>query len=196
MNSNLAYQDDVRRKQRKQLINGKVVMMSPASTGHVSVAGRIFYNFYKHLEGKKCSPFIDGLSVHLTDKDHFVPDMMVVCDPNKIRPTYIDGAPDLVVEVLSPSTAKNDKGYKKDVYEKCGVPEYWIVDPRNKSIEVYILEGEQYVVDGVYIFYPPEEVEEMTDDDKAGVISEFKCQRFDGPIIRLEEIFRDLPRFA
>ena len=192
MNGNLAYQDDVRRKQRKQLINGKVVMMAPAAGCHVNISGRIFYNFYKHLEGKKCHPFIDGYLVHLTEKDRFVPDMTVVCDPNKIKPTYIDGAPDLVVEVLSPSTAKYDRGYKKDIYESCGVPEYWIVDPVNRSIEIYTLAEGRYVVDGFYTLCDPEELAEMTDNDKARVISEFKCQRFDGPVIRLEEIFRDL----
>ena len=192
MNGNLAYQDDAWIKRREELINGKVVMMSPPSTGHVSISGNIYYSFKKHLKGSKCRPFVDGVSVHLTGKDRFVPDMTIVCDPGKIKRTHIDGAPDLVVEILSPSTAKYDRGYKKDVYESCGVPEYWIVDPVNRSIEIYTLAEGRYVVDGFYTLCDPEELAEMTDNDKARVISEFKCQRFDGPVIRLEEIFRDL----
>ena len=70
----------------------------------------------------------------------FVPDFMVVCDREKIKADGVHSAPDLVLEVLSPSTAKNDKGYKKSVYESSGVPEYWIVSPKEKSIEVYLLQ--------------------------------------------------------
>ena len=176
MGGNLAYQED----RREELIGGKVVMMSPASAGHTYVAG------------KKCVPFGDGLLVHLTDEDKFVPDMMVVCDRDKIKRTYIDGAPDLVVEVLSPGTAKNDKGYKKRVYESSGVPEYWLVNPADKSIEVYLLENGRYTVDNVYTLYPAEELEEMTDEERAAIVTEFRCHLYDDLIIRLDDIFGDL----
>ena len=76
------------------------------------------------MKGRACIPFGDGVLVHLTDEDKFVPDVMVVCDRNKIKPDGVYGAPDLVVEVLSPSTVKNDKGYKKSIYESSGIPEY------------------------------------------------------------------------
>lgn len=109
MSGNLAYQEGW----REELIGGKLVMMAPASAGHTYVADGILNVFRNHLKGRTCIPFGDGLLVHLTDEDKFVPDVMVVCDRSKIKRTYIDGAPDLVVEVLSPSTAKNDRGYKK-----------------------------------------------------------------------------------
>lgn len=188
MSGNLAYQEE----HREELIGGKVVMMSPASAGHTYVADNILMIFKQYLKGKKCIPFGDGLLVHLTDKDKFVPDMMVVCDRDKIKRTYIDGAPDLVVEVLSPGTAKNDKGYKKRVYESSGVPEYWLVNPADKSIEVYLLENGRYTVDNVYTLYPIEELEEMTDEEKAAVVTEFKCHLYDDLIIRLDDIFGDL----
>lgn len=127
----------------------------------------------------------------MTDKDRFVPDMMVVCDRDKIRRNGVYGAPDLVVEVLSPSTAKNDKGYKKTVYESSGVPEYWIVDPVGRSIEVYLLQDSRYVLDNIYTLYPAEELEEMMDDEKAVVMTEFKCHLCDDLVIRLEDIFND-----
>ena len=188
MGGNLAYQEE----RREELIGGKVVMMAPASAGHVYTAGSIYNIFKNYLKGKNCIPFSDGLLVRLTDEDKFVPDMMVVCDRDKIKRTYIDGAPDLVVEVLSPGTAKNDKGYKKSVYESSGVPEYWLVNPADKSIEVYLLEDGRYALDNVYTLYPAEELEEMTDEERAAVVTEFKCHLYDDLIIRLDDIFDDL----
>ena len=188
MSDNLAYQEE----HREELIGGKVVMMSPASAGHTYVADNILMIFKQYLKGKKCVPFGDGLLVHLTDEDKFVPDMMVVCDRDKIKRTYIGGAPDLVVEVLSPGTAKNDKGYKKRVYESSGVPEYWLVNPADKSIEVYLLDGGRYTVDNVYTLYPAEELEEMTSKERAAIVTEFKCHLYDDLIIRLDDIFGDL----
>ena len=132
MSDNLAYQEE----RREELIGGNVVMMSPASAEHVYTAGSIYNIFKNYLKGKNCIPFSDGLLVHLTDENKFVPDMMVVCDRSKIKSDGVHGAPDLVVEVLSPSTAKDDRTRKKEVYEACGVPEYWLVSPTDKSIEV------------------------------------------------------------
>lgn len=83
-------------------------------------------------------------------KDWVQPDLIVVCDENKITDKNIIGAPDLVVEVLSPSTAKNDRLIKFNSYEKAGVKEYWIVDPYNQTIEVYLLENGAFTRSGVY----------------------------------------------
>lgn len=84
--------------------------------------------------------------IETTDiKDWVRPDLIVVCDENKIGNKNITGAPDLVVEVLSPSTAKNDRLIKFNSYEKAGVKEYWIVDPYNQTIEVYLLEKEVFI---------------------------------------------------
>lgn len=188
MSGNLAYQEEW----REELINGEIVAMSPATTNHNRIAFKIAVLFENHLKGKKCVPFGDGEFVFLGEKDHFVPDMMVVCDRDKIKRNGVYGAPDLVVEVLSHSTAKNDKGYKKSVYERSSVPEYWIVDPSSRSIEVYLLENGRYVLDNLYTFYPAEELEEMTDKEKSTVVTEFKCHLYDDLIICLDDIFDDL----
>ena len=158
---------------------------------HVSTAGRIYNLFFNHLRGKKCEAIPDGFDLHLTEDDVFIPDMMVVCDRNKIKKNGVYGAPDLVVEVLSPSTAKNDRGYKKNVYETSGVPEYWIVDPLHRSIEVYLLQDGHYVLDNIYTLYPSEELEEMTDEEKANIVTAFKCHLYDDLTIQLEDIFSD-----
>lgn len=188
MSDNLACQDEL----REELLDGELVMMAPASSGHTYVDDNILSIFKNYLKGKICIPFGDGLLVHLTEKDAFVPDVMVVCDRGKIRRNGVYGAPDLVAEVLSPSTAKRDRGYKKSVYERCGVAEYWIVDPSGKSIEVYLLRDGRYELDGLYTLYPAEELEEMTDEEKAAVVTQFKCHLFDDLTIRLEDVFGDL----
>ena len=192
MNSNLAYQDDAWEKRREEIINGEVVMMSPASSDHNRIAGNIYRIFANYLNGKKCEPFSDGEAVYLTDEDLFIPDFMVVCDPEKVQWDGIHGAPDLVVEVLSHSTAKNDRTQKKDAYECSGVPEYWIVDLSNRSVEVYLLEDGRYKLDNIYILYSAEELEDMTDEEKTALETEFKCHLYDDLIIRLDDIFYDL----
>lgn len=95
MNSNLAYQDEL----REELIGGKFVAMSPSPTfNHNRVASRIFRIFSNYLEGKQCLAIADGMDLFLTEEDRFIPDMMVVCDRDKIQWNGVHGAPDLVVE--------------------------------------------------------------------------------------------------
>ena len=180
MSDNLAYQEE----RREELIGGKVVMMSPASAEHVYTAGSIYNIFKNYLKGKNCIPFSDGLLVHLTDENKFVPDMMVVCDRSKIKSDGVHGAPDLVVEVLSPSTAKDDRTRKKEIYEACGVPEYWLVSPTDKSIEVYLLESGKYILHDVYTVRPDWVLKQMTDEERAAIVTEFKCHLYDDLIIR------------
>lgn len=189
MSDNLAYQDE----HREELINGNIIAMSPSPTwNHMAVAGNIYGIFRNYLKGKKCTPIQDGFDLHLTEKDVFIPDMMVVCDRDKIKRNGVYGAPDLVVEILSASTAKNDRGYKKGVYEVCGVPEYWIVDPSQKSVEVYLLQDGRYILDNIYTLYSAKELEEMTDKEKSTVATEFKCHLYDDLMIHLDDVFSDL----
>ena len=146
MDTNLAYQEEP----REELLHGKIYMMSSPTVNHNRVAFHIATAFQTHLKGKTCEAFTDGTDVYLTDDDRVIPDAMIICNKDIIRNDGIHGAPDLVVEVLSPSTAKNDKGYKKDLYEKSGVKEYWIVDTKLCSIEAYLLTDGKYRLDGVY----------------------------------------------
>lgn len=186
MNGNLAYQEEP----REELLNGKVFMMAGASVNHNQVSGNIYHIFRNYLKGKNCRPFGDGVDVYLTDDDRFIPDAMIVCNKNIIKPDGIHGAPDLIVEVLSPSTAKNDRGYKKDLYEQSGVKEYWIVDPISCSIEAYLLSNGKYTLDEVYALYPAGSG--VTDKEREGTKKEIPVSLYSDFRISLEEIFYNL----
>ena len=134
---------------------------------------------------------IGGVTVFLSDTEHYVPDFMVVCDPDKIKRDGVHGAPDLVVEVLSKSTAKRDRWYKKRGYESAGVPEFWLVDPVHRSIEVYLLQEGRYVLDDVYTLFTQDDLDDMKPEERAAVVTEFKCHLFDDFVISLDEVFRE-----
>ena len=185
MNTNLAYKDEF----QEELINGEVVAMSPAASDHNRIARNIMLIIGPYLKGKRCEPFGDGEAVYLTENDHFTPDFMVVCDPDKIKRDGIHGAPDLVVEILSSSTAHNDRGRKMDVYAKCGVREYWIVSPGEKSVEQYIQDHGRLVLQTVYAVHPDFMLARMSDEERAAVVTEFKCSLFDDLTIRLSDVF-------
>ncbi|MCI8552207.1 MAG: Uma2 family endonuclease [Lawsonibacter sp.] len=189
MNSNLAYQDEL----RGELINGEVVAMSSSPTfNHNRVASRIYRAFENYLEGKRCTAIADGTDLYLTQEDRLIPDMMVVCDRDKIRRDGVHGAPDLVVEVLSPSTARNDRMHKKAVYEASGVREYWLVDPENRTMEQHFLRDGRLELNTVYTSYPESELERMTEKERAEVETHFKCSLYDDFAIALDDIFSGL----
>lgn len=168
---------------REELIDGEIVMMSPSpSANHNYVSGNIFNLFYNYLEGRPCDVFTDPMDVYLSEKDRFIPDIFVVCDPDKITQKGCFGAPDLVVEILSYSTTKYDRGKKKDAYTKAGVREYWIVDTEKRSVEVYLLkDGVQNLETFVYFRHDDE-----TADD---VPAEFRCGIFPDLIVPLKKVF-------
>lgn len=190
MANNLAYQEDFEQKRRREIIDGQLVMTSPRpSVNHNRVVGNISWIFQNYLRGRKCEPFSDGVDLFLDEKNQFVPDFMVVCDPEKIHPDGVHGAPDLVVEVLSPSTAKSDKTIKKEVYAKCGVKEYWLADPSGKSLEVYRAKGTEFVLHDLYALHEDWELAQMTEEELAALPKSFQCSLFHDLDILIEDIF-------
>lgn len=135
---------------RYELYDGiSVVMESPSDT-HQTISGEIFRQLANFLVGKKCKAFSAPFDVRLFEKpgdtpkdvDTVVqPDLMVVCDQSKLDRHGIHGAPDLVVEIISPSTQRYDRLVKLDLYQRAGVKEYWIVDPPYRSVQVLTLTG-------------------------------------------------------
>lgn len=193
---NLAYVDDFVLKRKREVIDGVVYMMSPRPRyEHVTVSGNIFFIFRQYLKGKTCRAFPDGLDLFLDEKNQFVPDVMIVCDKNKIKHNGVHGAPDLVVEVLSKTTAQNDKTKKKDAYERAGVKEYWLVDTWSKAVEVYLNDNGHFVLNHIYYYLTDEEIAEnnaLPDDDMnkiKKVDKEIKVSIFQDLVVKLEDVF-------
>ena len=190
MNGNLAYELEP----WEELIDGKIVLMSPRPTTiHNQTAFNIASIFKIFLRGKPCRVFPDGTDLYLTDRDRFIPDVMVICDRDKVRDDGVHGAPDLVAEVLSPSSIKRDRVYKKSVYEKCGVREYWIVNPVAKSVEVYLLENGAYRLDDAYCLAPDYWLNKLSDEERAGWRTEIVPSIFSGLAVPLEDVFENVP---
>lgn len=189
MNGNLAYQDE----RREELIGGTIVAMSPRpSFNHNQVSSNIYNLFANHLKRKTCTPIADGTDLFLDKDNQFIPDFMIVCDRSKIRHDGVHGAPDLVVEVLSPSTTKNDRSVKMDAYARCGVGEYWLVNPADRSIEVYRINGTEFVLHEVYALRPDWELERMSEDERAELVTQFQCGLYDDLDISLDDVFSGL----
>lgn len=159
MNGNFAYQEEP----REELLNGKTYMMSSPSVNHHRTASNIYYIFLSYLKGKNCSAFGDGVDVYLTENDRVIPDVMIVCDRNIILQDGIHGAPDLIVEALSPSTAKNDKD---------------------------LLCDGKYQIDGYYGIFP--DALGFTEKERAESRKEIRPSLYPDLCIPLEEIFHDL----
>ena len=171
-----------------ELIAGKEIMKVPAGIGHNTVQMNLARPILNFLHGKRCKVFTEAM-VRLSDTDHFIPDLMIVCDQSKIKESFIDGAPDFVVEILSPSTKKYDITIKKEAYEKAGVKEYWIIEPKGRSIEVYILRDGKYVLDNVYSVFNEYEYEWLTEEQKGEQKMSIKLSLYDGLEIPLQDIF-------
>ena len=176
--------------QKSELINGVVYNIAPPSIKHERVQRRLTRIIGNFLLKKRCEVFSES-QVKFDKETKFRPDVFIVCNPDKIKDTYIDGAPDFVVEVLSPSTGKRDLTVKKDTYEKFGVKEYWIIDPKGESITVYILRNGKYELDEIYHNISDSEWEELDDEDKAEYRLSLKISLYDDLEIAVKDIFED-----
>lgn len=140
-----------------EVIDGQVYNMTPSpNVKHQSIATELLTEFNIYLRIKSCRVLAE-IDVCLcgdediTKANEWVkPDIMIVCDKDKIRKNRIAGSPDLIVEILSKSTAKIDKMIKFNRYQRAGVKEYWIVDPIYETIDAYVLDGDFYKHNGTY----------------------------------------------
>ena len=126
--------------ERMEIIDGTVYDMSPSpSVKHQKIVIAFAALVYGHFKGKACTPFVAPMDVVLDDINVVEPDVFIVCDKNKITDANIKGAPDLIIEVLSPSTGVKDRREKKHLYQQHGVREYIIVNPLEESAERFLL---------------------------------------------------------
>lgn len=147
---------DLSKDERLELIDGVIYDMSSPTSIHQVLTGKIFNKIENYISEKKgkCIPIISPMDVQLDcdDKTIVQPDVMIVCDRDQIKKGVVYGAPDFVVEVLSPSTLERDKGIKLTKYMRAGVREYWVVDPKKKKIVVYVADDEEYYNIFLYTF--------------------------------------------
>ncbi len=165
--------------ERWEIIDGVAYNMSPApKVKHQKISGNLYFELKKALRDKKsqCDLFSAPTDVVLDETSIVQPDIFVVCDESKITEDNIKGAPDLIIEIVSPSTAYKDTKIKKDLYERFGVKEYIIVFPDLFLVERYVL------MDGVY------GVPERFNWDEA-----LKLETFDTEINLWEVFERKLP---
>jgi Uma2 family endonuclease len=145
----LTWPEDV----RYELIDGAAYLMAPAPTvSHQDIAGEVFFQLKQALHGPPCRVLIAPVDVRLPKADEaderidtvVQPDVLVVCDPAKLSERGVRGAPDWVLEVLSPATAGHDQVLKRRIYEQAGVREYWLVHPTDRVLTVYRLANGAY----------------------------------------------------
>jgi len=136
---------------RFELFNGEAIEMSSPSREHQKISMALSGLFWAFLRGKKCevyaAPFDVRINYNTTDNTVLQPDLLVVCDLEKIENgKSCLGAPDLAIEILSESTYRRDKLKKFNIYLEAGVREYWIVDPLERIVYVHTLEDKKYFV--------------------------------------------------
>ena len=176
-----------------ETIEGEKFMSPSPSVNHSLVTSRlasvIGTPLYVSLRGYAL-PEID---VHFPDGNLFKPDLIVVSFENRKimmnRRNIIQGVPDMTVEILSRSTMKRDTTIKKDIYERNGVKEYWIIDPYRKSVEVFILKDGKYNEGAEYVYFDNEEWEELTEDEKINFPQEITVSIFEDLNVKLADVF-------
>lgn len=137
-------------KERLEVIKGKIFRLDAPDVSHQKISGNLYGEMYHYFKGKSCKLFAAPFDVVLKNKkgveDSVVqPDICVVCDPKKLEnDKRCLGAPDLIIEILSPGNTKKEMRYKYELYEEAGVYEYWVVRPIDKEITQFVLENGKY----------------------------------------------------
>ncbi len=176
-------------RKKKEKIDGVVYDMSPApGYGHFMINGNIYTMIRQGLKGSICMVSIENLDFKYqpeVNDDYLCPDIMIICDRKQLKGGCYSGVPKFVVETLSHSTAKRDRTVKKEIYEKSGVEEYWIVSPRG-SIEIYYLRDGKYVLEQNYLLQDDKE------EENYNLGTEISLKAFPHIKMTLGEIFEGL----
>lgn len=141
--------DDYKKNEK---LNGIIYDMSPSGGfAHGQINGNIYHALRSQLKDSVCAVSIENLDLYLSDDEYVIPDVMLICDRNQIKKDKYRGIPRFITETLSPSTAFKDRTVKMEAYANLGVDEYWIIMPKDKSVERYYLNEGRYVLTASYI---------------------------------------------
>ena len=177
-----------------EIIEGVKFMAPAANPNHATIINRLYSSFERYADEHPdldIGVFTDNVEIRLDKSNVIRPDISIVCNLNMVqRYRALFGLPDLAVEVLSPSTAQRDRSVKKSLYERNGVREYWIVDPKNKSVEVYHLVDGKFELDGIYHGLTDAELEELDDEDRESIKHDITVSVLPDLIIDIRRIFR------
>jgi Uma2 family endonuclease len=143
----LGWDEDV----RVEIIDGELYAMAPPTRFHQDIIWEMSRQFGNFLQGKPCKGYTAPFGVRLFPQDnqgdgtYVEPDIAVVCDSSKLDNKGCNGAPDLIVEIVSPSTARHDRVVKFRKYLEAGVREYWVVNPEEQTVQAHILDDGRYI---------------------------------------------------
>ena len=183
---NLSYGYEFNEEPDFEIIGGEKFIMAAAApfVNHITIISRLMIIFGNYIDEKNINAIVVAdADVYLSNEDHFRPDLSIVCNLETVKNgKKVYGVPDLVVEVLSDSTMKNDLGLKKSAYEKNGVKEYWIIDQWSRRIEVYHLINGKYELDDVY--------KVSDDEENKNLHNEIKVSIFDDLIVDIRNVFK------
>jgi Uma2 family endonuclease len=133
---------------RAEFIDGEIIMQATPTAQHQSIVLNIASEFRNFFLGKNCRPYIAPFDIILENENEETkrvqPDISVICGNNLLNQNQFKGVPQLIVEVVSPSNASDDYVKKLNLYMRFGVEEYWIVSPKNKTIEIFNIENGVY----------------------------------------------------
>ncbi len=144
---------------RRELFDGFVHAMAAPSLNHQSISGNLYRNFANYLWKNPCRVFYAPIDVRLPKNDAkendkvftvVQPDICVICDSSKLDEKGCLGAPDLIIEIISPTNSKRDVKDKYKIYEEAGVKEYWIVRPYDETVEIFLNENRKFAFNGIF----------------------------------------------
>jgi Uma2 family endonuclease len=138
---------------RYEIYDGDIYMVPPPNLGHQHVSKELQFALTRHIKQHDLGQLYDApVALILGPVDYTEPDLIYVSRARQavLTDRGIDGCPDLVVEILSPGTRTRDLDVKKRLYERVGIPHYWIVDPRDRFVMLHVLEGARYVIEREY----------------------------------------------
>ena len=178
-----------------EIIEGEKFMAPSPDWGHVNVTANLIATIGVYVKTNKLGTIApDNFDVHFPDGNLFQPDFIFV-SAEKARFLFqnkantIHGVPDMVAEIFSKSTMKRDIGIKKDIYERNGVKEYWIIDPWRETIDVYLLREGKYELAGHYENWSDDELLTLTEEERAKIEMEIPVAVLDGFKVKIRNIF-------